>query len=405
ASTEEKAALQNAGDGTPPHKDTAATDTATTTNTTTDRDQYDSALNDFTAGRYEDALQKFKKVIKAEKDETTLRRIADCHYFLGEKGDKGHLSEAIDHYRDIIRNYPGLNKENVQTTYRLAESYRRLGLHYEALVEFKNLYSNYPESDYTPESLYMVGTISYETKRFAEAIDIFKEYIQRFPDGNHVRDAYFGVGDCYSQMRQFNDADAWYDNALKKWPALEDIPGDTLRKLGTHRFQTGRYDDALEVFFAYLNLFPDGDHPKDALYAIARSFEKTGQMHPALKALSLVIERYPGSREARESALIMANIGVDNPGIPVPTYIFAGMNCYKNPIEAYSAMEGNLSDPEMEEEVIFRKEAALIKRKRYREAFDAGRLLLASFPRGEHREAGEKNLIVAAGHLIDEHYA
>jgi len=406
-STEEKGPVppHRTGEGASPHEGMTATAPSATPPTSPDRGLYDSALKDFTAGRYEDALQKFGEGIKTERGEVALRRMADCYYFLGEKGDKGHLSKAVDRYRDILRTYPGLNEENVQATYRLAESYRRLGLHYEALVGFKKIYANYPESGYTPESLYMMGALSYETRRFAEAIDLFKEYIQRFPEGSHVRDAYFGVGDCYSRMRQFNDADVWYDNALKKWPALEDIPEDALRKLGAHRFQTGRYDDALRVLFAYLNLFPDGDRSRDALYAIARSFEKTGRMCPALKTFSLVIERYPGSREAKKSALIMANIGVDEPGIPVPADIFAGMGGYKDPIEAYRAMEGTLSDPAMEEEVIFRKGTALTKRKRYREAFEAGRFLLASFPRGLHREAGEKNLMVAASHLIDEHYA
>lgn len=397
ASTEKKTEPRNAGDGEPLHEDMAAAATG--------GKLYDSALNDFTSGRYGDALDKFEKIVKAEKDETALRRIADCHYFLGEKGDERHTSEAIDHYRDVIRQYPGLNKENAQATYRLAESYSRLNLRYEALGEFKNICSSYPESDYAPEALYMTGRISYETKRFDEAIDKFKEYIRRFPDGTHARDAYFGVGDCYSQMRQFNDADVWYDNALKKWPAMEDIPEDSLLQMGTHSMQSGKYDTALGVFFAYLNLFPDGSHSRDALYAIARSFEKKGQMHLALKALSLVIERYPGSREAKESALMMANIGVDDPGIMVPTYIFAGMDCYKDPIEAYGGMEGTFSDPEMEEEVIFRKGSALIKKERYREAFDAGRLLLEGFPRGTHRKAGEENLTVAAGRLIDGCYA
>jgi len=382
-------------DAVSPKKDITATKTGL----------YENALSDFSSERYGDALQKFEKILGVDKDETVRRRIADCHYFLGKTGDKGHLSKAVDYYRSVIRNYPGLNSENITSTYRLADSYRRLNLHCEALVEFKKVYANYPESGYTSEALYVMGTISYERKRFAEAIEIFKEYIQRFPDGSHIRDAYFGVGDCYSRMRQFNDANVWYDNALKKWPTLEDIPKDALRRLGIHRFQTGRYNDALGLFFAYLNLFPDGEASRDTLYAIARCFEKAGQLSSALTTLCLVIERYPESREAKESALIMANIGVDNPGIPVPGYIFAGMNGYRDPIEVYRAMEGNLSDPGMREEVLFRKGVALIKKKRYREACEAGRSLLAAFPGGRYREAGEKNLMVAAGHLIDDYYA
>ncbi|MBW2599990.1 MAG: tetratricopeptide repeat protein [Deltaproteobacteria bacterium] len=362
---------------------------------------HDGAMTDFTAGRYEDALGKFKEIIKTEKNETALRRIADCYYFLGEKGDNRYLSKAVDQYRNIIRNYPGSGKENAQAIYRLAVSYSRLNLYYEALIEFKNLCSKYSESDYIPESLYMMGKMYYRTKKFNEAIGKFKEYIKRFPAGIHVRAAYFSVGDCYSQMRQFRDADVWYGDALERWPALEDIPEDTLSNLGSHWFQVGKYDNALNIFFVYLNLFPDGKHCRNALYMIARSFEETGRLRSALKVLSLVVERYPGSREARRSALTMANIRVSYPEIKLPANIFPGMDYYSAPIEAYDKMAGKLSDLDMEEELVFRKGEALTKRGRHREAFDNYRLLLDKFPYGTYRKAGEKNLILSAGRLID----
>lgn len=372
--------------------------------TVTDTDLRAGALKDFASGRYEDALHKFKQMAATAKDETVLRRMADCHYFLGKEGDTEHLSQAVDAYRKIIRTYPGHSRENGRVTYRLATSYRRMDLQYEALGEFKNAYLRYPESEYTQESLYMMATITCETERFPEAVELFKEYVKRFPEGTHIKEAYFSVGDCYSRMRQFNDADIWYENALKKWPVLEEVPRDALLQLGAHRFQVGRYDDAAQVLFVYLNLFPEGDGAKDALYAIAHSFERTDRPASALKILSLLIERYPGSREAKEGALMMANMGVQNPGIPVPGHILAGMDSYREPIEAYDTMEGTLIDPEMEEEVIFGKTVALIKQGRYREAFDTGQRLLTTFPKGKRREAGEGQLVIAAGHLIDDHY-
>ncbi|MBW2644626.1 MAG: tetratricopeptide repeat protein [Deltaproteobacteria bacterium] len=366
---------------------------------------YDSAMSDFTAGRYEDALGKFKEIIKTEKNETVPRRIADCYYFLGEKGDDRYFSKAIDQYRNIIRNYPDSGKKNAQATYRLAGSYSRLNLYYEALMEFENLCSKYPGSDYISESLYMAGKMFYETKRFNEAIKKFKEYIKKFPDGKYIKAAYFSVGDCYSRMRQFNDADVWYGDVLERWPALEDIPEDTLSNLGSHYFQAGKYDDALRVFFVYLNLFPDGNHCRNTLYTIARSFEEMGQSPLALKALSLVIERYPGSREAQRSALTMANIGVSYPEIKLPTHIFPGMDYYEAPIEAYDKMVGKLSDLDMKEELVFRKGEALIKSGRHREAFDNYRVLLDKFSYGTYRKAGEKNLALSAKRLINDYYS
>ena len=367
---------------------------------------YDSAMSDFESGKYKDALNKFKKMAESGKDETALRRMADCYWLLGEKkGEKQYFPEAVDRYRNIIRNYPDSGKENVQAVYRLAGSYNRLNLHYEALIEFKSLCSKYPESDYFPESLYMMGEMYYKTGRFNDAIMSFKEYIKKFPDGKHVRDAYFGVGDCYSRMRQFDDADVWYGNALKRWPTLEDIPEDILSNLGSHYFQVGKHNDALKVFFVYLNLFPDGKHYRNTLYAIACSFEETGQLRSAIKTLSLVIERYPGSREARRGALTMANIGVLYPEIKLPGYIFPEMDYYSAPIETYDKMAGKFSDLNMEEELIFRKGDALTKRERHREAFDNYRLLLNKFPYGTYKKAGEKNLILSAGYLIDDYYS
>jgi len=128
-------------------------------------------------------------------------------------------------------------------------------------------------------------------------------------------------------------------------------------------------------------------------------------MRSALKVLSLVVERYPDSVEARNSTLIMANIGVKDPKIKLPLYILPGMDYYVDPIETYEKMMGKLSGLDMEEELIFRKGDALIKKRKYSEAFDNYHLLLDRFPYGTHKKAGEKKLVLSAGHLIDDYYS
>jgi TolA-binding protein len=363
----------------------------------------EGALEDFASERYEDALLKLKK-IEFEISESIQRTEADCHYFLGEKGDKQHASEAVDRYRNVIRNYPDSVAENMLSSYRLARSYSLLGLDYEALAEFRHIYADYPESEYASESLYMAGTILYKTEKFGEAAEILKEYIKKFPGGDRTREAYFKMGDCYSRMRQFDDANIWYDNALKKWPAPEDIPADALLNLGLHYVEAGRYENALDFLFAYINLFPSGDHADDALYAAARSFEGSGRPDLALKLFGLVIEKYPKSAKAKKSALMIADMGADDIEMKPATQIFAGMDCYENPIEVYDTMAMEPSDPAMAEEIAFRKEMALIKRKRYQEAFNTGCLLVERFPGGVYRKTAEENLMMAAKFMIEESY-
>jgi TolA-binding protein len=366
---------------------------------------YANAMIDFSAERYEDALSKFKAMIKTEKNEAMLRRIADCYYFLAEKGEMLYFSEAIHQYGNIVRNYPDSKRENAQAIYRIAQSSTRLNLNSKALKEFKNLSLKYPESIYFPVSIYMMGKISYKLGNFKQAIMNFKDYIKKFPDGKHVRLSYFGVGDSYFQMRQFSDADQWYGNALKRWPVLEDVPQDTISNLGTYYFQAGKYNDALKVYFVYLNLFSKDKNYSNSLYKIARSFERMGQLPNALKILSLVVELYPGTQEARKSAVIMANIGLKDSKIKLPVYIFSGMDYYMNPIETYDKMMGKLYDLDWEEEVLFRKGWALIKREKFGEAFDNFNILLTRFPNGKYRKEAEKHLLLSVDGLIEDFYS
>jgi len=375
---------------------------------TTSSEPYNRAMKDFTAGRYKQALTQFKGITGTDRDEAVQRRTADCCYFLGLQGGaeaKRHYSAAIDQYRSVLRSYPGAKKENAEALYRLAGSYRHTSLYYEALMEFRHLCEGYPKSVYAPEALYMTGDLLYRTGKFDEAVTTFRKYIAKYPKGKHAREAYFGLGNCYSRMRQFNDADTWYAGALKRFPLLEKIPEDTLSQLGTHYLERGRDDDALRIFFAYLNLFPDGRHRRDIMSRMAHFFEESGKLPLALTMLSLIIDRYPESKEAQEGLIAMANIGVKNPDIAVPSRMLPGMDHYRDPIEAYETMAKDLSDVDIDEELLFRKGDALVKRGRYEEAYDSCRLLSGRYPQGRYWREGEKNLAVSAGHLINGHYA
>jgi len=375
---------------------------------TTGGEPFERAMKDFTAGRYKRALTQFKEITGTDRDEAAQRRIADCRYFLALQGGteaKRHYTAAIDQYRDVLRSHPGATKENAEARYRLAESYRHSSLYYEALMEFRNLCEGYPGSDYAHDALYMTGDLLYRTGKFDEAVTTFRKYIEKYPEGTHAREAYFGMGNCYSRMRQFNDADTWYAGALKRFPLLEKIPEDTLSQLGTHYLERGRDDDALRIFFAYLNLFPDGRHRRDIMSTMAQFFEEKGKLPLALTMLSMIIDRYPESEEAREGLITMANIGVKNPDVALPSRMLPGMDHYRDPIAAYETMAKEISDVDIEEELLFRKGDALVKRGRYEEAYDNCRLLSGRYPQGRYRREGEKNLAVSAGHLIDGHYA
>ncbi|MBT8490275.1 MAG: tetratricopeptide repeat protein, partial [Deltaproteobacteria bacterium] len=332
---------------------------------------YDRALLDFRSGRYEDAVKKLTEIINGnpanvKQKETVLRCLADCYYMLGEKdGDKKNYLKAIDRYRYIIKFYPDSQKKNVPIMYRLAKSYYNLKFYYQGIKEYKNLYTKYPTSVYAAESLFMVGKMLYLTRKYEGAIKEYKKYVKTFPDGKYATAVYLQIGDCYAQMHQFDAADHWYGKALKKWPRLEDVPKNVLMKIGSNFLKVGKYHSASEIFFVYMNLFPQDKNSADILYKLAQSYIGIGQLSLGLKVLTQVIERYPKSKEAQESAIMMANMGIRSPGLKVPVHILSSLEHYRNPVDTYESMMNKVSQPEMKEEILYQKGDALFNKQQY----------------------------------------
>ncbi|MBP8985357.1 MAG: tetratricopeptide repeat protein [Syntrophobacterales bacterium] len=363
----------------------------------------------FLAGNYAEALLHLEKIlardnVDKELKEQAQRMAADCHYFLGERGSSRDYLSAIDLYKEILVTYPGPGEENAEAMYRLAKSYVGLNFYYEAAKEFDNLCANYPQSRYVPEALFLSGEMSYRVKRYNDAAERFKEYVRRYTAGEYARKAFFNIADCYSRLQQMETAEQWYRQALTRWPDLESIPRHDILNLGFHHFRNRKYADAADMFFLHLNLFPDDENRKDVLYALARSLMEMQQLGAALKLFGQVIEQYPESKQAWESVVIMANLGVQQPGIKLPTFM-SGASYYLDPIGTYDFLLRKFPIGDMTEGLLFQRGQALLKAGRHREAFFNFAYMMQQFPGGRYRAEGANSLILSAERVVDDSYA
>ena len=369
---------------------------------------YNQAMEDFLRGGYTEALEKFKVILQQERGESAkrekvMRSTADCYYFLGVNGQKNNLLSAADFYKNIMQNYPDSRDDNAIALYRMANAYAALDFHHEAKREFENFSAKYPESSHIPEITYRIGEMSYKARKFSEGILKFEEYVHKFPQGEYVKTAYFNLGDCYSQMHQEEMADKWYSDALNKWPDLENISEEVLLSVGFHYFRNMKYRDALKIFFFYVNVYPEKQSKKEVLFAIARSFVEIDQLPLSLKIFSLLIEGFPNSREAMESAIIMANLGVKKPGMRLPAY-FQGMRNYQDPLKTYNDLLAGQPGAEYVEELLFQKGYFLYKNGKHKESFDTYSLLLSRFPNGRSKGEVIKYFMISAEKIVDENY-
>jgi TolA-binding protein len=369
---------------------------------------YDKALDELKKKDYEKALIIFKEFVARddtsnELGERALRHIADCHFFLGEKGSKEHLAIAVQLYKNTLQSFPDEKRENALTYFRLAKTYEYLKNYADALRNYESLLTKYPNSAYIPDASYKIGALLHSTGKYNQAADKLIAYLIKYRGGSFAKQAFYLVADCHYKMQQSASAEIWFRDAQKKWSDLTNVPKEVVIDMGQHKFSLHRYDEAINIFSSYVNLYPDDEKTKEILLLLANSYKAAAQVSAALTIYNLIIDKYPESKETQESIMAMASLGIDKPGIKVFSAL-RNIHYYKEPLEAYNIVLMKNQSKEIAQIALLQKGDALHKLKRDRKAADVYLEFLNLYPQSKLINEARRGLKIASVTLIDEYY-
>ncbi|MEN6373980.1 MAG: tetratricopeptide repeat protein [Smithella sp.] len=369
---------------------------------------YDQALRELKEKKYEQALATFKEFVTRKdttKDlgERALRHMADCHFYLGEKGRKNHLLLAVEFYRNTLKSFPDQARDNNLVYLRLAKSYEYLNNYYEALRYYEDLLVKYPQSVYVPEAFFKTGLLLHKIGKYGPAADKLLAYLMKYRGGTFAKQAYYVVADCYYKTQQSASAEVWFRDAQKKWPDFKGIPKEVVKDMGHHKYAMRSYSEASKIFSYYANIYPTDEKIREVMLALAHSYKAADQVSAALTIYNLIIDKYPASGEATESIMAMASLGLDKPGVKV-FYAAGNFHYYKAPLEAYNLLLTKNQTGEIAENALLQKGNALRKLKQDRTAADAYLEFLKKYPQSKIKDEAKKNLKLASLSLIGESY-
>jgi len=327
---------------------------------------------------------------------------AESLYRIGIKGDSQSLLKTVDYCRVFLKDYPDPAEGNDAIHAYLANSYEKLDFFYEAATEWERIIQRYPDSKYFEEALYKSGSTLVSTKKNETAYERLTRYLNQYPNGIYAKKASYMLGDILCRMGRIDQAGKWFDQARTKWPDLSDIPEAVLYTMGGCYLKAARYNDAFETFSFLVNLCPEDDFGKNALFLLARTAEQNAELPLALKLYSVFIEKYPQSKETIECRLAMANLGVDNPGIRVAANI-PQMDSYVNPLKTYDDIlakgEGDLG------KVMYFKARALEKYGNLAGALNQYIATRSKYPGAEFAKEIDQSIRKIVGSLTDQYYA
>ncbi len=369
---------------------------------------YDKALGELKDKNYEKALVTFKEFVArpdtgSDLGERALRHMADCHFFLGEKGSKEHQSLAVKFYQNTLQSFPDERRENAAVYFRLARTFEFLDNFLEAMKNYENLLNKYPQSVYVSEASFRIGSLLHKTGKYGLASDKLIAYLLKYRGGTFSKQAFYLVADCNYRMQQSASAEVWFHDAQKKWPNFSGVPKEVIWDMGQHKYSVRSYVEAGKIFSFYANIYPNDEKIKEVLLLLAHSYKAADQISAALNIYNLIIDRYPESREATESILAMASLGIDKPGYRV---FFAAGNFqyYKAPLEAYNLLLKKNSTGEIAENALLQKGNALYKLKQNKAAIDTYLEFFKMHSQSKMANEARRGLKQAAVALIDESF-
>lgn len=370
---------------------------------------YNKALGELKNRKFEQSLATFKEYISRddtpkEWGQRALRHMADVHYGLGKAGNREELMMASEFYKNTLESFPDPRPENALTYYRLAKTYELMTYYPEAIRHYQNLTRKYPASPLVAEAYYKIGELYYIDGKYAQAQENLLQYLLKFRGKANTRKSYYMVAHSYYKDKQSGNAEIWFRDARKKWSSYIGVPRHILMDLATHKMSLRQYDEAISVLSFYANIYPGDEKMKQVLWLLADAYRLNNQISPALAVYSRMIEKYPDSKEATESRLKMADLGIDKPGVKVFRAV-NNIDNYKYPMDTYDDVIMKHAADDLAEQAMLQKATALVKKDRKRKAADIFLEFLSLFPESRRIAEAAGGLKSAASAIIDEYYA
>lgn len=170
-------------------------------------------------------------------------------------------------------------------TYQFNRDFHAARLHYTAIV------NEHPTGEHVPKAMFQIGRCHVQLREFAEAEKWFERIQELYPDHDFARDALLHGASAYSRIGKFREAIARYEKYIDKYPNDERIDRAYLNIIDILRDQ-GEETEALQRAAAAQKVFRGKVGEAQALFAEARIFLARTDWPSALSSLEK-LQRLP----------------------------------------------------------------------------------------------------------------
>ena len=222
--------------------------------------------------------------------------------------DEGRVDDAVEVYRQMV------NDESLSETWRsraaieMATNLRDAGRHAEAVVEYRRVVEEYPNSEFVSTATYFVGSSYYDMEpktpeNMTKAIEGFRKVLEEYPESEVAPWSYLGIVMAY-------ESSGSYDMVIKVADEIEnqyadsDIPDgkkviDMARRQKVDAMQKLEVGVSTDVLIAELRKVVDDpvgeeDGKASAQMRIGTLLFNEKRYDESIKEYTALLEKFPG---------------------------------------------------------------------------------------------------------------
>jgi tetratricopeptide (TPR) repeat protein len=295
--------------------------------------------------------------------------------------DAGRTDEAMAAYREMVNN-KGLSEDwRSRAAIELASNLTKAGRFQEALTEYQNIVTEYPNSEFLSTAIYYAGSSYYELEpktpeNMNNAIAFFRQVLDKYSESETGPWAYIGMMAAYDQLGSFDKIVTLADEmetkyASSKIPRIDEALDQARRRKvdSMQKLETVATADALvpELRKIVANPVGDDEGKSSAQMRIGMLLFGEKRYAEAITEYQILLDKFPGkytgaayyqmaasaySMDDSAKAIDSARKGLEVPDLTqeIKTGLYYTMGLaygkVQNPAEETTAMEQTVQSAE-----------------------------------------------------------
>uniref|UniRef100_A0A7C4Y5H1 Tetratricopeptide repeat protein n=1 Tax=candidate division WOR-3 bacterium TaxID=2052148 RepID=A0A7C4Y5H1_UNCW3 len=243
----------------------------------------------YNKGDYENAEKFFEKETSGFFREHALYALGWTYY-------------RLERYKDCINCFEKFTDTTgelkVPAMYRVGRAYLRLW-DMKALKYFKDIYYNYPNSDFSDDAVYLLGKTYLNINSLDSATKYLFKLIVDYPESRWTPFGLKYLGDIYFYRKDFSKANMFYENAMKM-----NLPKTFLDEIQYKNeyasFMMGRYKSDVDFYKSFISKYPENSKIPEILERLGDLYSVLKRFKEAINYWDSVIQKFPDYSNIQE---------------------------------------------------------------------------------------------------------